>query len=182
MAFTFVVAIGTGLIFGLAPALQSSRPDLVSELKERAGGDLRKGPRFNVRDVLISLQVAVCLIALVGAGLFLLSLRNAREMDTGFDTHNLAMLSFDLGALNYDAARAREFERRALEAAQNTPGMRDAALSNTIPLFNGGFGRTLFSEGEDTNNGQSGHVAQFPWISPEYLQTMGIAMVRGQRL
>jgi predicted permease len=59
LVFTFAVAIGTGLIFGLAPALQSSRPDLVSELKERAGGDLRKGSRLNVRDVLISLQVAV---------------------------------------------------------------------------------------------------------------------------
>jgi predicted permease len=180
MAFTFLVAITTGLIFGLAPALQASRPDLVSELKERAGGDLRKGSRFTVRDVLISLQVTVCLIALVFAGLFLISLRNARTMDTGFDTHNLAMLSFDLGALNYDAPRAREFERRALEAAQNTPGVRAAALSNTIPLFNGGFGRTLFKEGEDNNNGQSGHVSQYSVMSSEYLQTMGIAMVRGQ--
>jgi predicted permease len=180
MAFTFLVAIGTGLLFGLAPAMQSSRPDLVSELKERAGGDLRKGTRFNVRDVLISLQVAICLIALVGAGLFLLSLRNAREMDPGFDTNNLAMLSFDLGALNYDIARGREFERRALEAAQNAPGIRTAALSNTIPLFNGGFGRTLFREGEDSNNGQSGHVAQISEISPEYFKTMGIPLVRGE--
>jgi predicted permease len=180
MAFTFLVAITTGLIFGLAPALQASRPDLVSELKERAGGDLRKGSRFTVRDVLISLQVMVCLIALVGAGLFLISLRNARTMDPGFDTRNLAMLSFDLGALNYDAPRAREFERRALEAAQNMPGVSAAALSNTIPLFNGGFGRTLFKEGEDNNNGQSGHVSQYSVMSPEYLQTMGIAMVRGQ--
>jgi macrolide transport system ATP-binding/permease protein len=180
LAFTFAVAIGTGLIFGLAPALQSSRPDLVSELKERAGGDLRKGSRFSVRDVLISLQVAVCLIALVGAGLFLISLRNAHEMNPGFDTHNLAMLSFDVGALNYEPARAKEFARRALEAAQNTPGVRAAALSNAVPLFNGGFGRTLFREGEDSTNGQSGHVAQYCVVSPEYLSTMGIPMVRGQ--
>ena len=180
MAFTFAVAIGTGLIFGLAPALQSSRPDLVSELKERAGGDLRKGRRFNVRDILISLQVAVCLIALVGAGLFLISLRNAHEMDTGFDTTNLAMLSFDVGALNYEPARAKEFERRVLEAAQATPGVKAATLSNTIPLFFGGFGRTLFREGQDSSNGQSGHVAQISVVSPEYLPTMGIPMVRGQ--
>ena len=180
MAFTFAVAIGTGVIFGLAPALQSSRPDLVSELKERAGGDLRKGRRFNVRDILISLQVAVCLIALVGAGLFLISLRNAHEMDTGFDTSNLAMLSFDVGALNYEPARAKEFERRVLEAAQSTPGVKAATLSNTIPLFFGGFGRTLFREGQDSSNGQSGHVAQISVISPEYLATMGIPMVRGQ--
>ena len=180
MAFTFAVAIGTGLIFGLAPALQSSRPDLVSELKERAGGDLRKGKRFNVRDVLISLQVAVCLIALVGAGLFLISLRNAHEMDPGFDTHNLGMLSFDVGALNYEPARAKEFERRALETAQSTPGVKGATLSNTVPLFFGGFGRTLFREGQDSSNGQSGHVAQISVVSPEYLPAMGIPMVRGQ--
>jgi macrolide transport system ATP-binding/permease protein len=180
MAFTFAVAIGTGLIFGLAPALQSSRPDLVSELKERAGGDLRKGRRFNVRDVLISLQVAVCLIALVGAGLFLISLRNAHEMDPGFDTHNLGMLSFDVGALNYEPARAKEFERRALETSQSTPGVKAATLSNTVPLFFGGFGRTLFREGQDSSNGQSGHVAQISVVSPEYLPTMGIPMVRGQ--
>ena len=178
--FTILVAVGTGLLFGLAPAMQSSRPDLVSELKERAGSDLRKGRRFNLRNMLISVQVAVCLIALVGAGLFLLSLRNAHEMDPGFDTHNLAMVTFDLGAMNYDVARAREFERRALETAQNTPGVKAAALSNTVPLFNGGFGRTLFREGEDTNNGQSGQVSQVSVVSPEYLQTMGIHMVRGE--
>ncbi|HZU31395.1 MAG TPA: ABC transporter permease [Candidatus Angelobacter sp.] len=183
MAFTFLVAIGTGLVFGMAPALQASRPDLVTELKERAGGDPHKkgGMRgFSVRDILISLQVAVCLIALVGAGLFLLSLRNAQQMDPGFETHNLAMLSFDLSALNYDAARAKEFERRALEAAQNTPGVRAAALANSIPLFRGGLGRTLFREGEDTNNGQSGHITQYSAVSPEYLQTMGIPLLRGQ--
>ncbi len=183
MAFTFLVAIGTGLVFGMAPALQASRPDLVTELKERAGGDPHKkgGVRgFSVRDILISLQVAVCLIALVGAGLFLLSLRNAQQMDPGFETHNLAMLSFDLSALNYDVARAKEFERRALEAAQNTPGVRAAALANSIPLFRGGLGRTLFREGEDTNNGQSGHITQYSAVSPEYLQTMGIPLLRGQ--
>jgi predicted permease len=182
MAFTFAVAIGTGLIFGLAPALQSSRPDLVTELKERSGGELRKGGSFGVRDILISLQVSICLIALVAAGLFLLSLRNAHNMDLGFDTTNLAMLSFDVGALNYDKPRAREFERRVLEAAQNTPGVSDAALSNTIPLFQGGFGRTLFREGEDTNNGQSGHIGQISAVTPEYLKTMGISLVRGQML
>ncbi|MGC2696612.1 MAG: ABC transporter permease, partial [Candidatus Angelobacter sp.] len=180
LAFTLVVAVGTGLIFGLAPAFRAARPDLVSELKERAGGDPHKGSRFNIRDVFIALQVSFSLIALVGAGLFLLSLRNAQEMDPGFDTHNLAILTFDLGAMNYDNARAREFERRALEAAQATPGVKAATLSNTIPLFFGGFGRTLFREGEDTSSGQSGHVAQVSVISPEYLSTMGIPMVRGQ--
>jgi len=179
--FTLLVALGTGLIFGLAPALQSSRPDLVAELKERAGNDPHRGRRwFTLRDFLVVAQVTFCLICLVGAGLLLVSLRNAHQIDPGFDTQNLAMMSFDLGAMNYDAARAREFERRALEMAQNTPGVKSAAMANVVPLFNGGFGRTLFREGEDTNNGQSGQVAQVGVVSPEYLAAMGIPLVRGR--
>jgi putative ABC transport system permease protein len=182
LLFTVLVALGTGLIFGLAPALQASRPNLVSELKERAGGELNTGSRFKLRDVLIALQVSICLIALVGAGLFLMSLRNAQQTDSGFDTHNLAMLTFDLGALNYDAARAREFERRVLETAQALPGVKLAALSTAVPLFNGGFGRTLFPEGQEASNGQNGHVTQFSVVTPEYLQTMGIPLLRGRGL
>ena len=180
LLFTIVVAIGTGLIFGLAPALQSSRPDLNAELKERSGGELYTGRRFRLRDVLVALQVAVCLVALIGAGLFLISLRNAQQMDAGFDTQNLAMLSFDLGSLNYDTARTREFQRRALETVQSLPGVKAATLADVIPLFNGGFGRTVFREGEDTNNGQNGVVTQFGGVSQDFLPTMGIPLLRGR--
>ncbi len=180
LLFTFMVAIGTGIIFGLAPALQASRPDLVSELKERAGGELTGGRRFKLRDVLVVVQVAICMIALVGAGLFLLSLRHAQELDPGFDTRNLGMLSFDAGSLNYDAARAKELQRRALESVQNAPGVKSATLANIVPLFLGGFGRTTFVEGEDTNNGQNGKFTQMGVVAQDYLPTMGIPMVKGR--
>ena len=180
LIFTMVVALGTGIIFGLVPALQSSRPDLNAELKERAGGDLHTNRRFRLRDVLVTLQVAVCLVALIGAGLFLISLRNAQQLDPGFNTQNLGMLSFDLGSLNYDAARAKEFERRALETIQTLPGVKQATIADIIPLFNGGFGRTLFREGEDTTNGQNGKVTQLGAVSADYLRTMGIPLLRGQ--
>src|SRR6185437_16140786 len=165
LLFTFLVIIGTGIIFGLVPALQSSRPNLVSELKERAGGELYSGSRFKLRDVLVTLQIAVCLIALIGAGLFLISLRNAQQMDPGFDTQNLAMVSFDLGSLNYDPARTREFQRRVLEMAQSTPGIKGATLSSVVPLFNGGFGHTTFPEGEQVTSGQTGQFTQAGVIS-----------------
>jgi predicted permease len=180
LIFTMVVALGTGILFGLVPALQSSRPDLNAELKERAGGELHSSRRFRLRDVLVTLQVAVCLVALIGAGLFLISLRNAQELDPGFNTQNLAMLSFDLGSLNYDAARVKEFQRRALEAIQTLPGVKQATVADIVPLFNGGFGRTLFREGEDTTNGQNGKVTQFGAVSPDYLQTMGIPLLQGR--
>ena len=180
LLFTMVIALGTGIIFGLAPALQSSRPDLNAELKERSGGELYTGRRFRLRDVLVTLQVAVCLVALIGAGLFLISLRNAQNMDPGFNTENLAMLSFDLGSLNYDPARMKEFDRRALEAVQSLPGVKAATMANVVPLFNSGFGRTLFREGEDASNGQNGKVTQFGAVSPDYLQTLGIPLLRGE--
>ena len=180
LLFTFLIAIGTGVIFGLAPAMQASRPDLVTELKERSGGELHTGSRFKLRDVLVTLQVAVCLVALIGAGLFLISLRNAQKMDAGFDTQNLAMLNFDTGSLNYDTVRSREFQRRTLETVQSLPGVKAVTLSNVVPLFNGGFGRTCFREGEDTSNGQNGKFVQMGAVAHNYLQTVGIPMVRGQ--
>ncbi len=132
LLFTFLIAIGTGVIFGLAPALQASRPDLVTELKERSGGELHTGSRFKLRDVLVTLQVAVCLVALIGAGLFLISLRNAQKMDAGFDTQNLAMLNFDTGSLNYDTVRSREFQRLRWNSPESSRGEgRDAIECGT---------------------------------------------------
>lgn len=180
LLFTMLMALGTGVIFGLAPALQSSRPDLNAELKERSGGELYHGRRFRLRDVLVAAQVGICLVALIGAGLFLISLRNAQTMDPGFSTKNLAMLSFDLGSLNYEAARSKEFQRHALESIQSLPGVKAATLANIVPLFNGGFGRTLFREGEDASNGQNGKVTQVGAVSWDYLQTMGIPLLRGR--
>jgi putative ABC transport system permease protein len=179
LIFNLVIALATGVIFGLVPALQSSRPNLVTELKERTGSDVYSNRTFSIRNVFIMVQVGLSLVALIGAGLFLLSLRNAQQTDPGFDTHNLGMVSFDVGTLNYDPARVREFQRRALEITQTTPGVQAATLANAIPLFNGGFGRSIFPEGRDPNSAR-GMFAQVDSVSPEYLQTMHIPILRGQ--
>ena len=180
LLFTSVIAILTGLIFGLVPALQASHPHLMSELKERAGDDAPTGRRFSIRNAFIVAQVALSLIALIGAGLFLMSLGNAQKIDPGFDTKNLAMLSFDVGSLNYDAPRAREFQRRALEAAQSVPGVKTATIANIVPLFNGGFARSVFPEGTEGSTTRNGILTQLGLVAPDYLQTMGIALMRGQ--
>ncbi|HLW53290.1 MAG TPA: ABC transporter permease [Candidatus Angelobacter sp.] len=179
LIFNLAIALATGLIFGLVPALQSSRPDLVSELKERTGSDHFSGRVFSVRNVFIMVQVGLSLVALIGAGLFLLSLRNAQQMDPGFDTRHLGMISFDVGSLNYEPARVKEFQRRVLEVAQTTPGVQAATLSNAIPLFNGGFGRSVFPEGRDPNASRNGMFSQVASASPEYLRTMHIPILRG---
>jgi predicted permease len=180
LLFTLGVAVLTGVVFGLVPALQSSRPNLVSELKERAGAEPNSKSWVPIRSVLVVGQVAFSLIALVGAGLFLASLRNAQQTDPGFDTHNLAMLSFDLGALNYDPPRVKEFQRRALETVESMPGIKSVTLSSNIPLFNGGFLRSVFPEGQEGSTTRNGVLSSVDNVAPGYLQTMGIPLVSGQ--
>lgn len=181
LLFTLLVSIGTGVIFGLMPALQSSRPDLVTELKERAGSEMFSGRRFTARNAFVVLQFALSLVALIGAGLFLVSLRNAQKIDPGFDTHNLGMLTFDLGSLNYDAARMREFQRRAVEAVQSLPGVKSVTLATNVPLFGGtAIGRSVFPEGEEGTSTRNGILTQTDNIAPDYFQTLGISVVRGR--
>ncbi|HEV2116282.1 MAG TPA: FtsX-like permease family protein, partial [Terriglobales bacterium] len=180
LLFTLGIALATGLIFGLAPALQATRPNLVLELKERAGGEVFTGRRFGLRHAFIVAQVALCMVALGGAGLFLLSLRNAQETDTGFNTQNLAMLSFDLGSLNYEPPRVKEFQRRALETVQNMPGVQAATLASNVPLFGGGFSRSVFPEGQEGSSNRNGVLTITDDVAPGYLQTMGVALMRGR--
>jgi macrolide transport system ATP-binding/permease protein len=179
LLFTLLIALATGVIFGLVPALQSSRPDLVSELKERTGNEMFSNRVFSVRNVFIMAQVGLSLVALIGAGLFLISLRNAQKIDPGFNTQNLGMMTFDVGSLNYEPARVKEFHRRVLEVVKATPGVRVATLSSSIPLFAGGFGRSIFTEGSDPAIHRNGMFAQVDNVSHDYLETMGIPLVRG---
>ena len=180
LLFTVLITLGTGVLFGLVPALQAASPDLVNELKERAGGELITRRRFGVRNIVIVVQVALSLVALSSAGLFMMSLRNAQHMDPGFDTHNLAMISFDLGSLNYDPARAKEFERRSLEAARATPGISSATLASTVPLLPGGFFRSVFPEGQDNSSTRNGVLVNFNIVEVDYLQVMGIPLLKGR--
>ncbi|HKE32673.1 MAG TPA: ABC transporter permease [Candidatus Angelobacter sp.] len=182
LLFTLAVAVSTGLIFGLAPAIQASRPNLVDELKERVGGEMHSGRRFGLRSLFVVLQVGLSLVALIGAGLFLISLRNAQSLDPGFDTHNLGMIAMDVATLNYEPARVKEFQRRVLEVVQNVPGVQQATLSGSIPMFNGGFGRTIYPEGQETLKDRGVMFAQVAPVTPNYLQTMHIPLLRGRDL
>jgi predicted permease len=179
LLFTAFVTLGTGLIFGLVPALQASSPDLVSELKERAGGEITTGRRFGFRNIVIIVQVSLSLVALSCAGLFMASLHNAQHLDAGFDTHNLAMISFDLGSLNYDPARAKEFERRLLETTRAMPGISSATVASTVPLMTGGFFRSVFPEGQDSSSTRNGVLVNFSIVEADYLRVMGIPLLKG---
>ena len=182
LLFTLGVSLLTGVLFGLAPAVQSSRPDLVVELKEKTSAPAGSNRLFSLRNLLVAAQVALSLVALVGAGLFLRSLQNAQRINPGFDVEHLATLSFDLGAQGYTEERGRQFQQRVLERAASIPGVQTAALASTIPLFQGGFARTVFLEGQDATDRRAGRLVQITVGSARLLETLGIPMLRGRSL
>jgi predicted permease len=182
LAFTIGVSLITGILFGLAPAIQASRPDLVMELKERTGPPTGSNRAFSLRNLLVAAQIALSLVALIGAGLFLRSLQNAQRINPGFDADHLAVLSFDLGAQGYTEERGRQFEQRVLERAASVPGVQSASVGSTVPLFQGGFARTVFLEGQDASDRRAGRLVEITVGSVRHLGTLGIPLMRGRDL
>ena len=180
LLFTIGIALATGLLFGLAPALQASRPNLVTELKENPSAPASSRRLFSLRNILVASQVALSLVALIGAGLFLRSLQHAQQIRPGFDMDRLAVMSFDLGAQGFTEERGRQFQQRVLEQVAAVPGVESTTLAGTVPLFNGGFARTVFLEGQDSTDRRSGRLVQLTVAGSRYLETVGIPLLRGR--
>jgi putative ABC transport system permease protein len=180
LGFTLGVSLLTAVLFGLLPAWRSSRPDLASELKQRGGGSGFGSHLWSLRNMLVSLQVAVSLCVLIGAGLFVKSLGHSQKIDPGFDYEKLALLTFDLGAQGYDDERAHDFQNRVLERVSGLPGVERATLASGVPLFQGGFSRTVFPEGVDSSDRKNGKLVQLNTVKPGYFETMGIPLKRGR--
>src|SRR5262249_32118544 len=146
LVFTLALTLATGVLFGLAPALQVRRPDLVSALKAAAMAPSRR--RLGLRTVTVVGQVAFSLLLLIGTGLFLRSLDRASRIDPGFDAQHLLAVSFNLETAGYDPTRTLAFCRRAGEAVAALPGVRAAAAGINRPLSQG-LGGAFFLPGHD---------------------------------
>jgi predicted permease len=175
LLFTLVVSVVAGIVFGLAPAIRISRPDLNADLKDRAGIAPPSG-RLNARSTLVVMQVALSLVALVGAGLFLRSLGEAQRTDLGFKVENLAILQFNLASQGYDEARGRQFIREISERVSALPGVSSVGVSG-LPPFAGGFQRSVQIDGREEGPGRLTLASP---AMPGYLKTMGIGLLRGR--
>ncbi|MDR3699154.1 MAG: ABC transporter permease [Candidatus Sulfopaludibacter sp.] len=175
LAYTLGISIGTGILFGLIPGLRATRKNLGSDLKERSGEAASSGG-WNPRSILVMVQMALSLVALVGAGLFVRSLLNANRIDPGFDANHLAVISFNLSDQGYNEERGREFHRMALERAASVPGVDSVAIGKDVP-FNVGSARTLVLQGQDSSRG---HVTLTSVTSPGYFKTVGLRLLRGR--
>jgi len=115
----------------------------------------------------------------VGAGLFVRSMQNAQRVDPGFESRNLFVFAFDLGALHYDEDRAQQFFRTAMERAAASPGVASATIASNFPL-GGGLARTVFPEGQDEASGYRGTLTQLDDIAPNFFRTLRIPLVSGR--
>jgi len=179
LIFTLGISLLTGLLFGVAPAFKASVPDLADTLKQGGRGGSIGWGRNKLRSLLVVSEIALSLVALVGAGLFIRSMRDAQKMDPGFESKNLFMLAFDLGALHYDEGHGQQFLRAAVEHANATPGVKAAAIASNFPL-GGGFARTVFPEGEDESTGYRGTLTQLDDITTGYFDALRIPLLRGR--
>jgi predicted permease len=180
LAFTLVLTVMTGLLFGLIPALRASRPDLWSTLKDTVGAIAGGGGSLFLRKGLVAAQVALSFLLLFGAGLFVRSLQNLQETDTGFqDIDTLVTFQVSPALNGYDGPRASQFYRDLLERLRGTPGVRAAGLAS-VPLLHGWeWDNTLAVEGHQTRDGED-MQGFMNALSPGYFDTMGIALLEGR--
>jgi predicted permease len=177
LLFTFAVAILTSLVFGLVPAIQSSRQGVVDALKDEARTAGRSRSSLLFRNGLVVAQVALSIVTLVAGGLFLRSLGSAHRIDPGFETEKLVVLTVNPGQAGYDQPQAEEFYDRALRELDHSPEVASAAWATNAPLF-GGFQRSVFLEGQPEE--QAGVLVLTNGVDPGYFDTLGTPLLSGR--
>ena len=181
LAFTAGISLLTGLLFGLFPALRASNPNLAEVLKLGTRGNTLGWKQNRVRSFLVVSEIALTLVALCSAGLFLRSMNNAQGTNLGFESKNLFVFFFDLGSQHYEDQRGQNFFRDAIQRALTVPGVQAAAVATNFPL-GGGFQGTIFHEGELEDPNRRGTLCNFDIITPEYFDTVRIPLRRGRSI
>ena len=179
LACSIALALMTGFVFGLAPALEAAREHAASALKEQAASLASSSRQARLRQGFIMAQVALSLVLLVGAGLFTRSLYRLMTEDPGFHAENLLRFSVEPGLNGYDVGRELAFYHEILERLAVLPGVRSVGATNLGPFGGGADGSNITVEGyragedEDMNASKDG-------ASPNYFHTMGIPVIAGR--
>jgi hypothetical protein len=176
--FTLAISVLTGLVFGIIPALKASNTDLNEVLKAGGRGGTMGWTHNRMRSLLVVSEIALALVALIGAGLFLRSMQKAQEINPGFESKNLFQYNFDLGALRYDQDHGQQFFRDALDRVKTVPGVADATISGN-GVIGGGISGTIFREGEQTDPNNRGTLVSFDDVMPGYFSALRIPTISG---
>jgi predicted permease len=177
--FTLLAAILTGIAFGLAPALQNSKTDLVDSLKESGRGMSGGMQHKRLRSALVVAEVALGLALLMGAALMIQSFARLQNVNPGFNPHNLLTFRFNLPDSRYKTTEQKIFYRQVLDRLNAVPGVESAAAAVPLPLSGSNFTISFTIEGRPVAKGDE-PVEEVRIVSPDYFQTMGIPLLEGR--
>jgi predicted permease len=179
LAFTFMLTVGTGIVFGLLPALRASRTDPWTTMKDTMGSIAGTRGSLFMRKGLVTAQVALSFLLLFGAGLFVRSLQNLKTADTGVALDNLIMFQISPSLSGYDDERGNLFLQQLVERLRAAPGVTSAALA-VVPILAGDeWDNSTAVEGHQAKDGENTQ-SWMNAISPGYFETMRIPMVEGR--
>jgi len=178
LGFSMLLALATGLAFGFVPAVQGTRPDIAKSLKEQSAS-VTGGP-YRFRKALVALQVALSLLLLTGATLFIRTLKNLRSLNPGFQTHNVLHFEVNLGSAGYDLDHAHAFLRNVEERLKGIPGVESAGSAD-MPIMSGGgwVAPMIVIAGYSPKPGED-MTAHVNAVSPGYFETLGIHVLAGR--
>jgi predicted permease len=179
LGFTFGLAMLTGVVFGLLPALRASRPDMWSTLKDTMGSIAGTGGSLFLRKGLVTVQVALCFLLLFGAGLFVRSLQNLKTTNTGVALDNLVTFRLSPALSGYDAPRTSLFNSALLDGLRSAPGVKSAALATVSILTGDEWDSSMSVEGYKFKDGED-QQAFMNSLSPGYFETMAIPLLEGR--
>jgi predicted permease len=193
LLFTLGLSILAGIIFGLAPALRASSPELTPALKDASWSATDRKSYFSLRSFLVVTQVALSVVLLIAAGLFLRSLRQTQAVEPGFAAEKVLTLPLNINLLRYTKPQGREFYRQAIERVQAIPGVESVSLARVVALSGGSSVRSLLIQGrvgreeqfrrEDSGGGSfaiSDNSTSSNVVALDYFRTMGIGLLRGR--
>ena len=182
LGFTFGISIITGLIFGLAPALQISKPNLAESLKEGGRGSGPSASRNRLRSALVVSEIAMTLVLLVCAGLLIRTVARLRNVDTGFNAQNILTMTLGLPAVKYPKPENYiAFNKQVTERIAALPGVKAAGTTSVLPLSDNFDGRGLVVEDQPKPRGEEITVDLYV-TTPGYLRAMEISTLKGRAI
>lgn len=179
LLFTLGLSVLSGVVFGLAPAWQTSKPNLNSSLKE--GSRQASGTSHRLRSSLVVFEVALSLVLLVGAGLLTRSFLSLLKTNPGFNSDNVLTMSLVLPSLKYkEQPQLAAFYNDLVQRAKNYPGVESAAIVNYLPLGGANSSDAYLVEGEPEPQPGQENDGRYRVASPDYFHTMGVSVIRGR--
>ena len=180
LGFTLLISVLTGMIFGLVPALLTSRTDLNQALKE-GGQSLSGGSRRNrLGELLIISEVALALVLLIGAGLMITSFIRLQRVDPGFDTKNVLTMRLSLPASKYQTNQQGAFYQQVMERIKALPGVQYVGVINSLPISGADDETGFMIEGRPAPTAAEVPTVSFRLVSPDYFRAMGMYLKKGR--